>query len=92
MAATTSNRRVLDFLTAFGGFGVVVAGVAMMDERARRFLAQAARGDFQVPVGMPDLQVHSWMRMGADMIGRDHMEIAIFAVASFVLFLFAFKL
>lgn len=92
MAAATSNRRILDFLTAFGSFGVVVAGVAMMDERTRRFLVRAAQGDFQMPFTVPDLRVQAMIRMGTDFVGRDHMEIAVFVVAGFVLFLMMFKL
>lgn len=83
---------MLDATTAIASVGTVIAGMALLDERTRRFLVQAVHGDVQVSVPMPDLRIHSMMRMATDIVGRDHIEIAVFAIACFVLFLMMFRL
>jgi hypothetical protein len=86
------GRRLLDTATAIASAATVIVGVACIDERTRRFLAQAVHGDVQVSVPVPDIRIHSMLRMAADIVGRDHLEIAVFAIACFVLFLMMFRL
>ena len=83
---------MLDTTTTIASAGTVIAGMALIDERTRRFLAQAVHGDVQIAVPVPDLRIHSIARMAIDIVGRDHIEIAAFAIACLVLFLMMFRL
>jgi hypothetical protein len=47
MASSTSTaRRLQDWFIAFSGLGLVVSGMAAIDETAREYLFNALRGDF----------------------------------------------
>jgi hypothetical protein len=88
----TSNSRLLDAATTLSSVALIIAGMAIIDENVRRFLASIVRGDLQVSAIMPDVRLQPIMRSFTDVVGRDHSQVAAFAFAGFVLFVSMFRM
>lgn len=87
----TVRRNWTDGAVSLSSIGLVVAGMALIDENVRRYLVSFAHGDFQIAGSMPDVSVHRMIGSVTDLIGRDHMELAAYGFAGAVLFVMMFK-
>lgn len=89
--SATVRRNWTDGAVSLGSIGLVVAGMALIDEHVRQYLIGFAHGDFQVAGSIPEVSVHHMIGTVTDLIGRDHMELAAYGFAGAVLFVMMFK-
>jgi len=87
----SASSKLRDGATTLSGVALIVAGMAIVDENARRLLVRVVRGDLQLGVTFSDLRLQPIMRSVTDMVGPDHTQMATFALMSFVLFVVMFR-
>jgi hypothetical protein len=84
------SRRLRDGAMSAASVGVVVAGMAAIDETTNGYVARVINGDFQMSTLMPNLRVHRIMQTVTD-FGEANAPMVLFAGVAAVLFVLMFK-
>jgi hypothetical protein len=86
----SGSRRLFDGMTSMASLGVVVAGMAVMDEMTRGYLVRIVEGDFRMSALMPNVRVHKIMEMVTD-VGQENAALVVFAGVAAGLFVLMFR-
>jgi hypothetical protein len=88
--AILTARRFQDWFIASSGLGLVVAGMAALDETSRGYLVDAAHGEF--PAMPPWLQYHTIVKHVSDVLPVDNPSFVVFGVVALVLVFVMFRM
>jgi len=88
--ATSFGRRLQDWCLGGCGIGVVMAGVATMNEACRQFIVDAFHGE--LPAIVPALGLHGVAKQIAAYLPSGNPSLMIFGGAAFVLTVIMFKM
>jgi len=91
---SASVRRLRHGILQIGSVGVIVAGMAAIDDKVRGFLFDGLRGDLPIALRVPDLRVQHLSRMITDTIGLSpdaQFPLMVFGIFGIVLFVLMFR-
>jgi len=87
-------NRLAERVMVMGGGGVLVGGVAALDDTVRGRLVGVVTGDMLTELSMAGMRMHRGVRTVAEMVGyqtTEHGSLTLFAVAALVLFVLTFR-
>jgi hypothetical protein len=89
-SSTSAARRLQDWFFAFSGLGVVVSGMAAIDETARQYLFNALRGDF--PAVPTAFRFHTIAGHIAEVFPVTDSSFVALGIVAFLLVIFTFRM
>jgi hypothetical protein len=89
-SSTSAARRLQDWFLAFSGFGVVLSGMAALDETARQYLFNALHGELPaVPVAF---RFHTIAGHVAEVFPVTDSSFVALGLVAFLLVIFMFRM